>query len=219
MDGSAYTPRFAALFAEDFDLPRATPQAQVIEPVFSASELTAAREAAWQEGHAAGLREAAETDTAATKQAIAQISELLRSESQAGLVRAETEAAAIAQLLLDSLAAVFPTLAARYGDAEVRAIIRTVLPALIREPVITVRAHPETTAVIAQEIVGLDPDLKEHVQTISCEDMMPGDLRIAWRNGSAVRNATALWQQIAEILTPAGLLRTDTGAKERADGE
>jgi hypothetical protein len=219
MDGSAYTPRFGALFAEDFDLPQAAPEAQVIDPVLSASELTAAREAAWHEGHATGFREAAAADNTATKQAIAQISELLRSESQAGVARAEEEAAAIAQLLLDSLAATFPTLAARYGDAEVRAIIRTVLPALIREPVITVRAHPETTVVIAQEIVGLDPDLKEHVQTVPCEDMMPGDLRIAWRNGSAVRNATALWQQVAEILAPAGLLQINAGLKESADGE
>lgn len=219
MDGSGYTPRFGALFAEDFDLPHAAPDAQAVEPVFSVSELTAAREAAWHEGHAVGLREAAEADTSATKQAIAQISELLRAESQAGVARAEQDATAIAQLLLDSLAATFPTLAARYGEAEVRAIIRTVLPALIREPVITVRAHPETTVVIAQEIVGLDPDLKEHMQTVPCEDMMPGDLRIAWRNGSAVRNATALWQQVSEILAPAGLLQIDARVKERADGE
>ena len=46
-----------------------------------------------------------------------------------------------------------------------------------------------------------------------------GDLRITWQNGSAVRNATALWQQVAEILVPAGLLRTDIGVKETVDGE
>jgi hypothetical protein len=219
MDGSAYAPRFAALFAEDFDLPRAAPEPEVIEPVFSASELAAAREAAWQEGHAVGLREAAATDAAATKQAIVQISELLRTESEVGAARAEQEAAAIAQLLLDSLAATFPTLAARYGDAEVRAIIRTVVPALTREPSITIRAHPETTAAVVQEIGELDADLKAQVQTVSCDNMMPGDLRVAWRNGFAVRDATALWQQVAEILAPAGLLRIEAGVKETVDGE
>ncbi|HJU26719.1 MAG TPA: hypothetical protein VJ722_08595 [Rhodanobacteraceae bacterium] len=219
MDGSAYAPRLGALFAEDFDLPEAAPEAQVIEPVFSASELAAARQAAWHEGHAAGLQESAATEMTATKQVIAQLKELLGAESQAGAVRAESEAMAIARLLLDSLAATFPALAARYGDAEVRAIVRAVLPALIREPAITIRAHPETIVVIAQEIIGLDPDLKAHVQTVACEDMAPGDLRIAWRNGSAVRNANALWQQVAEILAPAGLLGTDAGVKERADVE
>jgi flagellar assembly protein FliH len=219
MDGSIYTPRFGALFAEDFDLPQTAPEPEVIDPVFSASDLTAAREAAWQEGHAAGLQQAAASDAATTRQAIGQIAELLRAEAQAGVARAEQEAEAIAQLLLDCLAATFPTLAARYGDAEVRAIIRTVLPALIREPEITIRAHPETIVVIVQEIVGLDPDLKEHVKTVPCDDMMPGDLRIAWRNGSAVRNTTALWQQVAEILALAGLLRTEVGVKEMEDGQ
>ncbi len=135
MDGSAYTPRFGALFAEDFDLPRAAPEPEVIEPVFSVSELTAAREAAWHEGPCGRVaRGGGQPMQSATKQAIVQISELLRAESQAGAARAEQDAAAIAQLLLDSLAATFPTLAARYGEAEVRAIIRTVLPALTREP-------------------------------------------------------------------------------------
>jgi flagellar assembly protein FliH len=219
MDGSIRSPRFGALFAEDFDLPQPAPEPEVIEPVFSASDLKAAREAAWREGHAAGLQEAAATEAAAAKQAIAQISELLRAEAQAGAARAEQDAEAIAQLLMDCLAATFPTLAMRYGDAEARAITRTVLPALVREPEITIRAHPATIAVIAQEIVGLDPDLKAHLQTVPCTDMMQGDLRITWQNGSAVRNATALWRQVAEILAPAGLLRTDVGVKEIADGE
>jgi hypothetical protein len=219
MDGSIYAPRFGALFAEDFDLPQTAAAPETIEPVFSASDLTAAREAAWHEGRAVGVQEAATSDAMATKQAIAQITELLHAEAQAGVARAEREAASIAQLLLDCLAATFPTLAARYGDAEVRAIIRTVLPALIREPEITIRTHPDTVLLIAQEIVGLDPDLKQHVKTVPCDDMAPGDLRIAWRNGSAVRNTTALWQQVAEILAPAGLLRTDIGMKEIEDGQ
>jgi hypothetical protein len=43
-------------------------------------------------------------------------------------------------------------------------------------------------------------------------------VRIAWRNGSAVRDATALWRQVADVLGPAGLLRMDAGVKEMADG-
>ncbi len=63
------------------------------------------------------------------------------------------------------------------------------------------------------------PTSKNTCRQYPCDDMMPGDLRIAWRNGFAVRDATALWQQVAEILAPAGLLRIDAGVKERADGE
>ncbi len=119
----------------------------MIEPVFSASELTAAREAAWRDGHAAGLQEAAAErrrgDASGHRTAIA---EQFAAERDVAAARAEVSAEAIAQLLLDSLAAVFPALCARYGDAEVRAIVRIVLPALTQEQAITVRAHPRTAA-------------------------------------------------------------------------
>ena len=118
----------------------------------------------------------------------------VRRRARCGSDRAEQSAEAIARLLLDSLAAAFPRLCAQYGDAEVRAIVRVVLPGLTQEPAITVRAHPRTATALAQEIARLDPDLAAHVQTVECDAMPPGDVRIAWRNGSATRDAAALWR-------------------------
>ena len=46
--------------------------------------------------------------------------------------------------------------------------------------------------------------------------MAPGDVRIAWHNGAATRDAAALWQQVAAILAPAGLLRRGCG--DQGDG-
>jgi hypothetical protein len=43
-------------------------------------------------------------------------------------------------------------------------------------------------------------------------------VRIAWHNGSAVRDAAALWEQVAAVLVPAGLLRADAMIKETVDG-
>jgi flagellar biosynthesis/type III secretory pathway protein FliH len=146
------------------------------------------------------------------------IAEQFATERDAATERAEQSAEAIARLLLDSLAAIFPTLCARHGDTEVRAIVRVVLPALTQESVITVRAHPRTAVAVAQEIARLDPDLVAHVQTVECDAMSPGDVRIAWRNGSARRDAAALWQQVAAVLMPAGLLRADAAIRETVDG-
>ena len=75
MDGFTHFAKVGTLFAEDFDLPEVAPEPEVIEPVFSAGELTAAREAAWRDGHDAGLQDAATSDAAATRQAIAAIAE------------------------------------------------------------------------------------------------------------------------------------------------
>jgi flagellar biosynthesis/type III secretory pathway protein FliH len=212
MDGFAHRPQGGTLFAEDFDLPAAGPPAA--EPMFSAAELSASREAAWQDGHAAGLQD----DAAATRRAITTIAEEFAQERHAAAEQAEQSAEAIVHLLLDSLAAIFPTLCAHYGDAEVRAIIRVVLPALTQEPAITVRTHPCTAAAVTQELARLDPDLLAHVQTVECDAMSPGDVRIAWRNGAATRDAAALWQQVAAVLAPAGLLRAEAAIRETVDG-
>jgi hypothetical protein len=222
MDGfhhaSQRSRNLGALFDEDFDTPDAAPEPEVIEPVFSASELAGAREAAWREGQAAGLQEAAAGDAAATRRAVENIATQLKAEADASAVQAEKSAEAIAGLLLGSLATAFPALCARYGEAEVRAIARAVLPALSLEPAITVRANPRTSAALAQEIARLDPDLAAHVRTASCDAMPPGDVHIAWHNGSAVRDAAALWEQVAAVLVPAGLLRADAMIKETVDG-
>ena len=218
MDGVTQFPKVGKLFAEDFDVPEVAPDPEAIEPVYSARELTAARDAAWRDGHEAGLQDAATSDNAATRQAIAAFAEQFAMECEAATARDEQSAEAIARLLLDSLAAIFPTLCVRYGDAEVRAIVRTVLPALTQEPAITVRANPRTARALTQEITRLDPDLAEHVQAVDCDAMSPSDVRIAWRNGTATRDAAALWQQVAAVLAPAGLLRADAASRETVHG-
>ena len=68
MDGYAHLARGSVLFTEDFDTPSAAAveEPDVIEPVFSTGDLAAARSAAWQEGHAEGLRQAEAQDAAGT---------------------------------------------------------------------------------------------------------------------------------------------------------
>ncbi len=56
------------------------------------------------------------------------------------------------------------------------------------------------------------------MQIIECDAMAPGDVRIAWHNGAATRDAAALWQQVAAVLAPAGLLRADAAIRETVDG-
>jgi flagellar biosynthesis/type III secretory pathway protein FliH len=223
MDGSLnFTPsprNLGALFAEDFDLPEAAPEPEIIEPVFSATELVSERDAAWRKGHAAGLTEAATSDAAAARQAMEGIAAQLQDACGSAAALAEQSADAVARLLLDSLAAAFPVFCACYGEAEVQAIVRSVLPALIQEPVITVRVNTRTAPSLAREIGRLDPDLAARVQ-IDVSDAMPiGDVRIAWRNGAAARDAGKLWAQVAAILAPAGLLRGDARIKETVDGD
>jgi hypothetical protein len=221
MDGSLHIPprsqSLGTLFGEDFDVREIAPEPEVIEPVFSAADLESARESAWLDGHAKALQEAAIGDAAAIRQAVDAIASQIKADREAAVACANETAEAIARLLLDSLAAAFPALCANYGEAEVRAIIRIVLPPLTQEATITVRANPHTAAALAEEIGRLAPELIACVSITECDGMARGDVRITWHNGTAMRDARALWEQVAAVLAPAGLLQPDAMIKESAD--
>ncbi len=144
----------------------------------------------------------------------------LRSDARVDLVLCDVvhNVGAVVRALAAERIAV-PVVACGTGDdAEVRAIVRAVLPALTQQPTITVRAQPHTARALEQEFARLDPDLAAHVQAVDCDAMSPGDVRIAWHNGTATRDAAALWQQVAAVLAPAGLLRADAAIRETVNG-
>ncbi len=215
MDGFVHPPRsLRVLFDEDFDARDAPPEPEVIEPTFSAAELARAREAAWHEGHASGVEAASANADAEICRALRMITQALGDVREVAAALTEGAAAAIACLLMDNLAAAFPALCARHGDAEAAAIIAAVLPALAAEPAITVHANPQTLRLLTKAIQRLDPDTADRVHTADSDAMPPGDVHVTWHNGSATRDAAALWQQVADILTPAGLLGAPVAIRE-----
>jgi hypothetical protein len=150
----------ATLFDEDFDQPPASPPApepEVIEPVFSAAELAAARETAWHEGQAAAAAGAEQADIARARQALVQIATQLDNARNEANRIAEEAAEAMAYLLCDGFATAFPALSEKHGEAEVHAIVRAVLPALRHEPKITLRLSAVAARAVAQTVEQLDP--------------------------------------------------------------
>ena len=112
----------------------------------------------------------------------------------------------LARLLLVSFAAALPALSARHGQAELRSLVRTLLPALSQEPSVSIRIHPQHATMVTEEIERLDPDLAASLRIVASDTMQPGDIRVTWRGGQATRDVAALWTQVAEVLAPAGLL-------------
>jgi flagellar biosynthesis/type III secretory pathway protein FliH len=206
-------PKHAMLFAEDFDLPRhdrAMPAPEVIDPIYTSAELAEARAEAWAGGHAAGIAEANTTIAAATRSLLDAIATSLNEAKAAAAAVAEHSVEAIARLLMDSLAKLFPALCARHGEAELGMLIRTILPALAQEPMVTVRMNPTHTPALMRELDRLDPDLVEHVRLVPMEAIAAGDVRVSWRDGTAVRDTAALWQLVRAVLEPAGLISPET---------
>jgi flagellar biosynthesis/type III secretory pathway protein FliH len=203
------------LFDEDFDLPSASADPEVILPVFSAAELMAARDEAAQDSRDRTLAEADETARAVASRTLAQIAAQITESRLEAVSIAEQSAEAIARLLLDCFATAFPVLSARHGPGELAAVLREILPALHREPKITVRISPHLVSAMTDEIQSLDADLAARVRLIPTDAVAPGDARITWENGAATRDAASLWEQIENILAPAGLLNVKQTAKEK----
>jgi flagellar biosynthesis/type III secretory pathway protein FliH len=203
------------LFDEDFDVPATAPEPEVILPVFSAAELMAAREEAAQASRDIALAEADTTERAMAGRTLTRIATQIAESRLEAVSIAEQSAEAIARLLLDCFATAFPALSARHGSAELAAVLREILPALHREPQITVRISPHMIAAMTDEIRSLDADLLARVRLIPTDAVAPGDARITWENGAATRDASALWGQIENILAPAGLLNVKQTVKEK----
>jgi flagellar assembly protein FliH len=199
-----------ALFDEDFDAPDA-PEPEVIAPDLAPcglteADLATARADAWAEGHASGRADAEAATTRALAQAAASLAAELARLRPELLAQAEAAADALARLLLDTLAVLFPALSARHGPAEARAVLRALLPGLKLEPEIVARANPDTAPALVEEITRALPDEAGRVRVVADPAMGPGDVRVRWQGGTAVRDGAALWEEVAAALAPAGLL-------------
>jgi flagellar biosynthesis/type III secretory pathway protein FliH len=202
------------LFDEDFDLPSKPPEPEVIEPVFTAAELLAARDEAAQDSRDRAIAELEAASHITSSRALAEIAAQITAARDEAAAIAEQSAEAIARLLLDCFAAAFPALSVRHGAGELAAVLRQILPALHREPKITVRINPHLVPAITGELHSLDADVAARVRLIATDSMAVGDVRVTWEHGSATREAASLWRQIESVLAPSGLLNLEPTTKE-----
>jgi hypothetical protein len=199
-----------SLFFEDFDAqsapPAPAPEPAEAAPMFSEAELVSACDACRNEGWRQGLEQGRAEHSEAQGRAIAAIAAALAEAAPAAREAAEDSAAEVARLLLSALGALLPDLCTRFGAAEAAAVAQALLPALRHEPATCVRVHPDTCAELAPLLEAMDPDRRAILRLVATEAMAPGDVRIEWQNGAAVREGAALWRAAAAVLSPLDLL-------------
>ena len=217
--GSSRPPLAGVLYAEDFDEDATAtssapePEPELIEPVFTAVELDTAR----AEGRANGLAEAERGVAASRVQVLRLIADGMSEAREGARTIAGQAAEATARCILTALASCLPSLCSVHGAEEMRAMIRTVLPALTNEPRITVRVHPHMVPVLEDEIATLDFEIAERVAVHPSEAIAPGDARVSWSEGSAGRNAARARLAVEEALAMLGLLERHTLQPETID--
>jgi flagellar assembly protein FliH len=200
------------LYVEDFDAPPA-PEVQAEpeppppdpEPVFSAEDLARAHEA----GRAAGLKAALEESLLLQAQLQAAATQALADALAAGRASLERVAAqqadATARATLAILRSAVPATMARHAGTELHAVLEALLPGLRCEPELRVRAHPDLADHVRETLIHLLAG-EGGVLSVSADPALaPGDIRIAWADGSACRDCTDIYAGISSALAPLAL--------------
>ena len=202
------------LFSRDFDDPVAggvivldEPDAaeSTAAPAITQDVLDQARAVAHAHGLAAGRAEAAAEREAERHALLVALLDQLRDADAQIRGAVEEAGTALARLVLASLAAGFPSLCARHGAAELGRFTPEVIALLAHEPRIVIRVHPAMVPALDECLATLEPERRETIVIEPRSALIPGDARIAWRHGLAVRDAAALQARLADILAPLGL--------------
>ena len=205
------------LYAEDFDDDGSEPsgnglaaepgivEPEIIEPVFTAADLEVAR----AEGRLAGCAEAERGLAGGRNQLLGQLATSLTDAKASAAAVAEAAAEGTAHCILTALAACLPVLCERHGASELRALVRALLPALSQEPRVTVRLNPHMLPMVQAEIAALDAELAACVQLVPTDAVAPGDVRVNWADGSAVRDTARARTAFEDGLALLGLLQRE----------
>lgn len=202
------------LFVHDFDDPMAGGVIVLDEPDAADSEAAPAitqealdkvSAAAHAQGLATGRAEAAAAQEAERRALLAALLEQLRDADAQIRSAVEEAATGLARLVLASLAAGFPSLCARHGAAELGRFTQEVTALLAHEPRIVIRVHPAMRPALDEYLATLEPEQRQTIVVEPRSSLAPGDARIAWRHGLAVRDAAALQARLGAILAPLGL--------------
>ena len=200
-------PVLGILYAEDFDAPDEALQPDGPLPADPADvPLTPADvEAACAAAVRGARSEWEQSDLHARTQALGTLAAGIADARTAARAAAEAVADGVARTMLSMLAGALPGFCAAHGDAEARALLRHVLPALAQEPRVTVRVHPGLVAGVQQDVALLDEDLAERINVLPAA-LEPGDVRVAWTDGALSRDTKALLTAMQDALAELGLL-------------
>lgn len=196
------------LYAEDFDAPDLVPQPvpEPPEPLFTLADLEAAQEAACREAVATAK---AEWDASAAQLRAASLERIAASVTAAqdgARLLAEEFATETAKAVLALLAGLLPHLCRLHGDAEVRALLRVLLPQLSQQPRITVRVHPAVLDGVREDFRYLDSDVAAAVAVTALDTLGRGDARVGWTNGALRRDGGAIAGALHAGLIELGLI-------------
>jgi flagellar assembly protein FliH len=173
-----------------------------VQPGYSEQQMEAAKSESFDAGRQQGADEASKTVEQETLNAVRaivhNITELFGKQEQANSAMIK-DGVGVATTIIQKL---FPGLNEAVRLDEISRLIEQTLLRLIEEPRVVVRINPDLLETLGSRLDGLKAGAGYDGRIILKEDagMDRGDCRMEWGDGSAERNATALWQSIDAII-------------------
>jgi flagellar assembly protein FliH len=198
------------LYAEDFDSPPVSrepePPPPPPEPVFSAADLEAARASGHQEGFSAAKTDAEALRADLHVAALQSLADAMASTRKEAAEIAEQRAKSLSGAVMAVLSAALPKVTEAHAKEELTAVLEALLPGLQAEPVLRVRVHPDLEGCVRAVWKTLSQDEPAgELQLTADPEMVPGDIRLSWADGRAVRNTAEVWEGIRQALAPLGM--------------
>ncbi len=199
------------LYIEDFDAEpdvfetAAAEPTPAPDPVFTAAELEAAREAGRQEGFQASLADATLLQAQLQSAALQSLADGIAAARTSLDSVADAHAADLARTLLGVLRAAVPATMRVHAAAEVGAVLQALAPGLRAEPELRVRTHPDHADTLREALVALTAEDSCVLSVTTDANLAPGDVKIAWQDGYARRDTAAIWTQVQAALAPLNL--------------
>jgi flagellar assembly protein FliH len=181
-----------------------SPQAQEpkAKPEFTKAQIEAAREEGYISGHSAALEEAGTAREHYIADALNLIAQGLgQLDVQQKTVNAELEKLAM-RMVYGVVHRLLPAFAEQYAVDNIEAFIRQVLPVVISEPKLVVRAHPMIAADLDARLkdVFARASFQGSYSVITDYELQPGDCRLEWSGGGADRDEVRIWRSIREVI-------------------
>jgi flagellar assembly protein FliH len=191
-------------FDVEFDAAAHAPAPREVEPPppppsFSEQELAAARDAAFEDGRAAGAAEvagAAETKAAAALTALGAALDAARPALDAVIERCRDDALTLAAAVARKLV---PSMLARDAVAAVESVVTDLLPQVIDEPRLVIRANDALIEALQRSIEALAAraGYAGRIILLGDERLSGAECRVEWADGGAEHDTERLSREIA----------------------
>ncbi len=180
----------------NFDTPRA---GETAPAVFSEEELSVEKARSLEDGKRQGMAEATRSREKQVADALSRIAQGMATLFAAESVREKLFEEEAVRLTAQALSVIFPILNKRYGMDELKSTIREVLRNHEQETGIAIEVSSECKDEI-EALIAQTESLKPFMNRVKIEPkdgLPPGDCRLIWKNGGAVRDTGHL---VGEIL-------------------